>query len=187
SATRDNTSVTLWTTSGDTETIQLTELFDAQTTVGTRFNCTNNVFWNETPIPVSTTVSVAPAFIRMNPGQTTTFQAAGNPAAPGNGTIDGYGLATAYVVYGSATATAQVICSGAAPFTWQSSDTTIGSIDSTTGVLTANTNGTITITATDANGFSSTATVQILTTDAPMAIETPSIYLHRSELFDIRF
>jgi hypothetical protein len=187
SAARDTTQVTLWTSIGDNETINLPELFDVQTTVGSLYNCNNNVFWNETPIPISSAFNIIPATIRLMPGQTTTFQAAAASASP-NGTIDGFGVTTAYVAYGSSTASATVVCGGATPFTWHSSDTTIGSINSTTGVFTAITTGTVTVTASDANGFSSsTATVQILTTDAPMAIETPSLYLHRSELFDIAF
>ncbi|MCX7918078.1 MAG: hypothetical protein N3A72_00435 [bacterium] len=187
SAIRDTTQVTLWTTSGDTETILVTELFDAQTTVGTLFNCNNNVFISDTPISVSTSLSVVPAFIKMNPGQSTTFLASGNPIGINNNRIDGFGQITAYVAYSGATASASVICGGAAPFTWQSSDTTIGYIDSTTGVFLAQGVGTVTITATDANGFTGSATVQILTTDAPIAPEGSAGYRARNELFEVSF
>lgn len=188
SVTRDNTSVTVWTSGGDSETVSLTELFDVQTTTNTMFNCNNNVFINDSPLSVSTSLVVTPAFIRLNPGQSTTFVAAGNSIGTNNSRIDGFGIVTAYVAYNGSTATAPLTCAGAAPFSWQSSDTTIGSIDdTTTGVLTANGIGTITVTATDANGFTGTATVQILSTNAPIAPETPTVYIHRSELFDTKF
>jgi hypothetical protein len=187
SALRDSTSVTVWTNGGDSETVSLTELFDVQTTTNTYFNCNNNVFINDNPLSVSTTLVVTPAFIRLNPGQSTTFVAAGNPIGTNNSRIDGFGIVTAYVAYNCSTATAPVTCAGAAPFSWQSSDTAIASINSATGELTATGIGTITVTATDANGFKGTASVQILSTNAPIAPEIPTVYIQRSELFDTKF
>jgi hypothetical protein len=187
SALRDTTSVTVWTSGGDSETVGLTELFDAQTTTNTFYNCNNNVFINDTPLSVSTSLSVTPAFIRLNPGQSTTFVATGNPIQTNNNRIDGFGIVTTYVAYNGTTASAPVTCGGTAPFTWTSSDTTIANIDSGTGALTATGIGTITVTATDANGFTGTATVQILSTNAPIIPETSTIYIRRNKLIDTKF
>ncbi|MDI6782925.1 MAG: FlgD immunoglobulin-like domain containing protein [bacterium] len=71
---------------------------------------------------------------------------------------------------------------GTAPYTWTSSDTTVGSIDSTSGLFTAIAEGNCTVTATDTNGYRGYAAVRVETTAAPLAVDqTGSIY--RREVF----
>jgi hypothetical protein len=56
---------------------------------------------------------------------------------------------------------------GTAPYTWTSSDTTVGTIDAT-GLFTGKALGTSIITATDADGYTGTATITVVPTSAPI-------------------
>jgi hypothetical protein len=71
---------------------------------------------------------------------------------------------------------------GTGPYTWTSSDTTIGSIDSTSGLFTAAANGSCTVTGTDINGYRGYAAVIVQSTDAPMATEQMRT-IYRRETF----
>jgi hypothetical protein len=68
---------------------------------------------------------------------------------------------------------------GTAPYTWTSSDTSIGSIDAVSGLFTALSLGTTTITATDDDGFTGTASAVIIATKAPIFSEPQSVIIHR--------
>lgn len=56
---------------------------------------------------------------------------------------------------------------GTAPYTWTSSDTTVGTIDAN-GLFTGAALGTTTITATDYDGYTGTATITVVPTSAPV-------------------
>jgi hypothetical protein len=60
---------------------------------------------------------------------------------------------------------------GTAPYAWTSSDTTVGTIDSGSGLFTGIAAGATTITATDSEGFTGTATVNVVVTSAPLMID----------------
>ncbi|MCX7918077.1 MAG: Ig-like domain-containing protein [bacterium] len=68
---------------------------------------------------------------------------------------------------------------GSQPYTWTSSDTTVGSIDANSGLFTALSLGTTIITATDNDGFTGTATVVVIATKAPLSNEPPSVMFQR--------
>lgn len=78
---------------------------------------------------------------------------------------------------------------GTPPYTWTSSDTTIGTIDGS-GLFTAVGYGSTNITATDSKGFIGVipATVSIVATNAPLAVQPKDITIHRTikfgELFE---
>jgi hypothetical protein len=72
---------------------------------------------------------------------------------------------------------------GTAPYTWTSSDTTVGEIDAHTGLFNAISVGTTTITATDDDGFTGTATATVIATNAPIMSEPQSVIILRSIQF----
>jgi len=62
---------------------------------------------------------------------------------------------------------------GAAPYTWSVSDTAVATIDATTGVLTAVAAGTVTVSATDVDGFVGTSGT-ITVSDNHIIVITPN-------------
>ncbi|MDI6782473.1 MAG: Ig-like domain-containing protein, partial [bacterium] len=72
---------------------------------------------------------------------------------------------------------------GTAPYTWTSSDTTVGTIDSGSGLFTALSLGITTITATDADGYAANATAVVIATNAPMMVEPQSVIIQRKVWF----
>lgn len=81
-----------------------------------------------------------------------------------------------------------VATGGTAPYSWISSDTTVGTItviNDTTGRFTANSVGTALIKAKDANNLENAtpATVQVVTTEAPLAVQTPQVIIYQRDWF----
>jgi hypothetical protein len=72
---------------------------------------------------------------------------------------------------------------GTAPYTWMSSDTAVGSIDANSGLFTALSIGSTTITATDDDGFTATAIANVVSTRAPIMVEPQSVIIQRSIQF----
>jgi hypothetical protein len=94
------------------------------------------------------------------------------------------------VLFNTVGTTAQFTASGGTPpYTWASSDTTVGTIN-TSGLFTASGYGSTNITATDAKGFIGIipATVSIIATNAPLAIQPKDMVIYQTmkfgELFD---
>lgn len=72
---------------------------------------------------------------------------------------------------------------GTPPYTWTSSDTTVGVIGPTTGMFTALSVGTTIITATDSEGFTGTATAVVVPTSAPLYREKEETAVFGSERY----
>ncbi|MDI6783943.1 MAG: sugar-binding protein [bacterium] len=98
--------------------------------------------------------------------------------APGNVLLNNIGATKLFTASG-----------GTPPYTWTSSDTTVGTIDSA-GVFTAVNYGTTNISATDSKGFVGihSGTVNIVATNAPLAVQPKDAIIHRTikfgELFE---
>lgn len=76
---------------------------------------------------------------------------------------------------------------GIEPYTYVSSDTSVGTIDSTSGLFTAVGLGTCNVTATDYYGYSGTAIVNVVATEAPLATEEKKIIIQRWQFLEELF
>ena len=142
-----------------------------------------------TTLQFNATGGTAPYTWSVNDATVATIDATGllTALAPGQVTVtatDANGLAgtasvtVTTVVVSPDTAVLQVgdtlqftATGGTAPYTWSVSDATVATIDATTGLLTAVATGTVTVTATDANGFSD-STGDIVVSDIAISPST---------------